>query len=198
MSVPGHRPPASSEPIRLHAENLNRELFSFQPLITVSFDVMPIRLFRPDVIAGQVWHSTSQNSIPVHDREHSMKSTRIRSHVTLAVLASLATGYRLRLPRPEQRRRRLSLTRNRRHRPQGGRATTRRAARDHRDFGRSDRARHSQPRRVAAATPGLTFSDVQAGFLPVPVIRGFAPIDVAAKTTRQYSSTGYSSRAKKV
>ncbi|MEY3464463.1 MAG: TonB-dependent receptor [Steroidobacteraceae bacterium] len=31
---------------------------------------------------------------------------------------------------------------------------------------------------VAAATPGLTFSDVQAGFLPVPVIRGFAPIDV--------------------
>jgi iron complex outermembrane receptor protein len=31
---------------------------------------------------------------------------------------------------------------------------------------------------IAAATPGLTFSDVQAGFLPVPVIRGFAPIDV--------------------
>lgn len=31
---------------------------------------------------------------------------------------------------------------------------------------------------IAAATPGLTFSDVQAGFLPTPVIRGFAPIDV--------------------
>jgi iron complex outermembrane receptor protein len=31
---------------------------------------------------------------------------------------------------------------------------------------------------IASATPGLTFSDVQAGFLPTPVIRGFAPIDV--------------------
>ena len=31
---------------------------------------------------------------------------------------------------------------------------------------------------IAAATPGLTFSDVQAGFLPTFVIRGFAPIDV--------------------
>ncbi len=31
---------------------------------------------------------------------------------------------------------------------------------------------------VAEATPGLTFSDLQSGFLPTPVIRGFAPIDV--------------------
>lgn len=31
---------------------------------------------------------------------------------------------------------------------------------------------------VAAATPGLTFSDMQTGFLATPVIRGFAPIDV--------------------
>jgi iron complex outermembrane receptor protein len=31
---------------------------------------------------------------------------------------------------------------------------------------------------IAAATPGLTFSNLQGEFLPTPIIRGFAPIDV--------------------
>lgn len=31
---------------------------------------------------------------------------------------------------------------------------------------------------IAESTPGLTFSNVQGEFLPVPVIRGFAPIDI--------------------
>ncbi|MEY4357640.1 MAG: hypothetical protein RL469_966, partial [Pseudomonadota bacterium] len=109
-----------------------------------------------------------------------MKSTRIRSHVTVAVLASLATGL-------------TATTAYAQSKGDDGLAlqeivvTARKAAERLLDVPLAITAISAEAIEqkgirnlddVAAATPGLTFSDVQAGFLPVPVIRGFAPIDV--------------------
>ena len=51
---------------------------------------------------------------------------------------------------------------------------------------------------IAAATPGLTFSDLQTGFLPTPVIRGFAPIDVRGENNAGITSMACSFQARKV